>query len=275
MNAPLDPTSLEGQWELARRLPAPRPVRRRKFVWFVYITYLVVFVAFPSWTAWKVGRRCWMVDQLRSRGVATAGRIVDRRTARDDDGESTTYVEYEYTVDGRTYRFETSRSGGVPAFGAGAGAEARVIYLPSDAAVATSAADLNVPLMDTDEGFLAVIGGTMGVLGVPFGILFSRPYRRHRRLMIGGATGNAIVESVKAHPEDRYYVTYTFRVDGGLQHGHVVVDAAGAERMQPGQSLAMLYDPQNPADSDFFFAAIESCLIVPPDDSPEFAGNRK
>jgi hypothetical protein len=258
MNAPGDPTSLEVQWTLARRLPAPRPVRRRKIVWFVYAVYFAVFVAFPSFAAWKVGRRVWMIHELKSRGVATVGRVVESRTARGDD-EATTYVDYEFVVDGRTYRFQTSRSGWHPAFGQ----EAEVVYLPGNPAVATSKADLGVGLMDTDEGFLAIMGGVLGGLGIPFGFFFCRPYRRHRRLMIGGALGEATVDEVKPLPEDRFYVMYTFRALGAMQHGRVVVDAAGAERMQPGQTLAMLYDPHNPAESDFLFAAIESCLIVP------------
>jgi hypothetical protein len=71
------------------------------------------------------------------------------------------------------------------------------------------------------------------------------------------------VAAVKELPEDRYHVSYKFEVAGREEESNVVVDAAGAERLLAGQVLALLYDPHNPADSDFFFAAVESCLIVP------------
>jgi hypothetical protein len=258
MNLPVDPSSLERQWELVRQMPVPRRVRRRKFLWFVYGIYFLVFGLFPAWAGYRVARRCWMTHELRTRGVATIGRVVATRTARDDDG-STTYVDYEFVVNGSTYRFQTSRAGWNPAFGD----RAQIVYLPTNPDVATSEVDLNTSLMDTDYGLWAVLGGVMGILGIPFGVLFCRPYRRHRRLMIGGAAAEATVEAVKSLPEDRFHVTYSFPVLGMPRQGSVVVDAAGAERMQPGQVLAMLYDPNNPAESDFFFAAVESCLIVP------------
>jgi hypothetical protein len=252
------PELIARQWELVRRLPPPRRVRSRWGTRFLYGLLIVLFVVAPACTVGFMAEEYFEREDLRSRGISTTGRIVGVDVG---DTESTsTRVDYEFEVDGKTHRFNV-------AFGGDhylAKGSTEVIYLSEDPGQATSRYYLSMPFFDTSAGMVMIFGACLPWFGVPFGWFLTRSFRRHGRLLVRGMPAVATVDAVVHVKDDERRVDYAFQAGGALRRGSVVVEGLAAEKTQPGQRLAMLYDPADSKRTDLFFAAVASYVIVEP-----------
>jgi len=260
------PQLIEAQWELVRRLPTPRRVRSRVGTRILYGLVLTLFAFAPAAGAAYVANNYFELATLRSRGATTTGQIVHVQTkteghnGRHSSKSTSTIVDYEFEVDGRPYRFSTVQVGSVHV----PKGPAEVVYLPENPERATSRSYLSLPYFKTQSALLMIVGALMAVIGCPLGWFLMRPYRRHRRLLIRGVPAVATIDGVVKQGKSGRKVDYVFQAGGGLRQGSVVVEGIAADKTEPGQRLAMLYDPADPRSTDLFFAAVESYLIVEP-----------
>jgi hypothetical protein len=250
------PQLIAAQWELARRLPAPRHVRSRGGTRFLYGLLITLFLVAPAFLAGLMAKSYVEREALRGRGIATTGRVVGVDVG--DSESASTNVEYEFEVDGETHRFNVVFDGD-QYLGKG---PAEVVYLPEDPRQATSQFHLSLPFFRTQSGLLMIFAACLPLLGGPFGWFLTRSFRRHGRLLARGLPAVATVDSVVNRKDDERKVDYVFQADGVVRQGSVVVEGAAAEKTEPGQRLAMLYDPADPRSTDLFFAAVASYLIV-------------
>jgi hypothetical protein len=251
------------QWELVRRLPAPRRVRADGGTRFLYGFLIVAFVIAPAAALGVVFVEHQDREAFRSRGVAALGRLVSRDVHTGGHGtrESTsTTKQYEFEVDGTVRTFNTISSGAE----IGTPGPAEIVYLPDDPDQATSRAYLNLPLLKTNIGVLVFVAGGMPLIGWPAAWFLSRPFRRHGRLLRHGLPGIATVETVVVCGDESRKVKFSFVHDGTAQSVVVIADGPEAAKIEAGQRLAMLYDPAKSSRVDLFFAAIHSHRIQEP-----------
>jgi len=254
------PQLIEAQWELVRRLPPPRRVRSRVGTRILYGLLIVLSVVVPGAIAGFIAKNYLDLAALRSRGVATIGRLVHvaHKTVGSRSKSHVTAIDYEFEVDGRPYRFTTEQEGTVAALIG----PAEVVYLPEDPRRATSRAFLSLPFFRTQNLILMFTAAGLFSIMTPCGWYFTRSIRRHGKLLARGAPAVATVDAVEKRGTAERKVDFVFQVAGTPRQGSVVVTGADADKTEPGQRLAMLYDPADSKCTDLFFAAVASYLIV-------------
>jgi hypothetical protein len=256
------PQLIAAQWELVRRLPAPRRVRSRVGTRILYGLIIVLSVGVPGGIAGLIAKDYFELATLRSRGVATNGRLVHlaTKTIGSRSKSTVTTLDYEFEVEGRPYRFNMELPGvvRVPT------GPAEVVYLPEDPRRATSRSFLSLPFLKTQSPTLMIVAAVIFVIMVPAGWYLTRSFRRHGRLLAHGVPAVATVDAVEKRGTAERKVGYAFQAGGVLRQGSVVVMGVEADKTEPGQRLAMLFDPADPNRTDLFFAAVASYLIVEP-----------
>jgi hypothetical protein len=257
------PQLIEAQWELVRRLPAPRHVRSRVGTRILYGIILSISIVAPAVIGGFLAKNYFERESLRSRGVSTTGRILHARTKTSGSRGSkstSTIVEHDFMVDGRSYRFETDLPGAVHV----AKGPTEVVYLPEDPRRATSRSYLSLPFHKTQSALLMISGVCLILIFGPGGWILTRSFRRHGRLLARGLPAVATIDAVAKTSKGAMKVDYVFRAGGTLRQGSVVVDGPAVAKTEPGRRLAMLYDPADSRCTDLFFAAVASYLIVEP-----------
>jgi hypothetical protein len=243
------------QLELVLRSPPPRRVRVTAVNWMGYGLVSALFfgmsAAMTAWVAPSILER----NALQSRGVTTTAHVASVHHA---DGIAT--VDYEYVVDGRSYRL-TSKTHGIVAK---PGAKIDLVYLAEDPSRASFSVTLAEPFWETFAAGFLFAAACFFVTGVCVIASQWRDDRRQRRLLMHGLPVMGVILSVTRKTQATWKVSYFFALDGKTHEATTIAAGSFWANVQPSTPALVLYDPQNVNRSELYTAILGGLEIIEP-----------